>query len=112
MPTWNYVVVHAHGSLRLVEDRDGLRDILRRVVEAYESPRPRPWVYDEDDPEVEKMLGAIVGFEIEIARLEGAAKLSQNHPEERRRKVTRALEAGGDDDSRAIARLMAEALGD
>lgn len=112
VPTWNYVAVHAHGALRLVEDRAGLRDILRRVVEAYESPRPRPWAYDEDDPEVEKMLGAIVGFEIEIARLEGAAKLSQNHPEERRRKVIRALEAGPEEDSRAIARLMAETLGD
>jgi transcriptional regulator len=112
VPTWNYVAVHAYGTLRLVEDRDGLRDILRRTVEAYESPMPRPWSYDEDDPDVEKMLGAIVGFEIEIARLAGKAKLGQNHPEERRRKVIRALEAGADDDSRSIARLMAETLGD
>src|SRR5947199_131019 len=52
------------------------------------------------------MLRAIVGFRIEITRLEGKWKLSQNHPEERRRRVIRALEARPDDDSQEIAGLM------
>lgn len=112
VPTWNYVVVHAHGTLRLVENRDGLRAILRRLTAAYEAPMPTPWVYDETDPEIEKMLDAVVGFEIEIARLEGKAKLNQNHPAGRRRNVIRALEAGPDDDSRAIARLMTGTMKD
>jgi transcriptional regulator len=111
VPTWNYVAVHAYGALRLVEDRDALRDILRRTVATYERPMPAPWTYDEADPDIDRMLGAVVGFEIEIARIEGKAKLNQNHPEERRRKVIRALEARTDDDSRAIARLMAESPG-
>lgn len=111
VPTWNYVAVHAYGPLRLVEDRDALRDILRRTVATYERPMPAPWTYDEADPDIDWMLGAVVGFEVEIARIEGKAKLNQNHPEERRRKVIRALEARTDDDSRAIARLMAESPG-
>ncbi|OJW22559.1 MAG: transcriptional regulator [Planctomycetales bacterium 71-10] len=111
VPTWNYVAVHAYGALRLVEDRDALRDILRRTVSAYERPMPVPWTYDEADPDIDQMLGAVVGFEIEIARIEGKAKLNQNHPEERRRKVIRALEARTDDDSRAMARWMSESLG-
>ena len=78
----------------LVEGRDGLLDILRRSVAAYEGPRPEPWTFDESEPHVEGLLKAIVGFRIEITRLEGKWKLSQNHPEERRRKVIRALEAG------------------
>jgi transcriptional regulator len=111
VPTWNYAVVHAYGTFRIVEDRDGLLDILRRSVLTYESPRTEPWVFDESGPHVERMLRAIVGFRIEITRIEGKWKLSQNHPEERRRRVIRALEAQPDEDSQRIARLMRERLG-
>ena len=110
VPTWNYVAVHAYGTFHVVEERGGLLDILRRSVVTYESPRPEPWTFDESAPHVETMLKAIVGFRIEITRLEGKWKLSQNHSEERRRKVFRAMEARPDDDSRAIARLMTEGL--
>ncbi len=110
VPTWNYAAVHAYGTLQLVEDRDGLHDILTRTTSFYERAMPRPWSYDVDDPDVDKMLRAIVGFRIEIARLEGKAKLNQNHPEERRRKVMHALEARGDHDSRAVAELMRRTL--
>ncbi len=110
MPTWNYVAVHAYGVLRLVEDRDGLHDILRRLVSVYERAMPGPWTYGESDPDIENMLKAIVGFHIEISRLEGKWKLNQNHPEELRRKVIRALETRTDDASRAIASLIAATL--
>lgn len=110
VPTWNYAVVHAYGDIHLVEDRDGLLEILRRSVAAYEGPRPEPWPFDKSEPHVEGLLKAIVGFRIEITRIEGKWKLSQNHPEERRRKIIRALEARPDDDSRAIAGLMSEAM--
>ncbi|MDG3007754.1 FMN-binding negative transcriptional regulator [Paludisphaera mucosa] len=110
VPTWNYAAVHAYGVFRLVEDREGLLDVLRRSVATYEGPRPEPWRFDEADPQVEMMLRAIVGFRIEITRLEGKWKLSQNHPEGRRRKVIRALAARPDEDSRAIAGMMEEAM--
>ena len=108
VPTWNYVAVHAYGTFHLVEEQDSLLDILRRSVRTYESPRAEPWAFDESAGHVEKMLRAIVGFRIEISRIEGKWKLSQNHPEERRQRVIRALEGRPDEDSRAIARLMAE----
>jgi transcriptional regulator len=110
VPTWNYVTVHAYGPLRLVEDRDGLHDILTRSVSVYERGMPRPWSYDESDPDIDKMLKAIVGFRIVLSRLEGKAKLNQNHSAERRRKVIRALEAQTDEDSREIAKLMTATL--
>jgi transcriptional regulator len=110
VPTWNYVAVHAYGTFRLVEDRDGLLEILRRSVLAYEGPRPVPWTFDESEPHVEGLLGAIVGFRIEITHLEGKWKLSQSHPEERRRKLIRAQAARTDDDSQAIAGMMEETL--
>jgi len=110
VPTWNYVAVHAYGTFQVVEDRESLMDILRRSVAVHETPRPEPWPFDESEPHVETMLKAIVGFRIEIARLEGKWKLSQNQSPERRRRVARALEGRPDRDSQEIARLMAEGL--
>jgi len=108
VPTWNYVAVHAYGTFHVIDDREELLEILRESVRAYEGPRPDPWPFDESAPHVGKLLGAIVGFRVEISRLEGKWKLNQNHPEERRQRVVRALEGRPDEDSRAIAALMRE----
>lgn len=110
VPTWNYVAVHATGRAALVEDRDALFDIVRRSVTHYEAALPRPWVLDETGPFVERLLPQIVGFQIEIERLEGKKKLSQNHPPERREKVIRALESQGGEKAHAVAELMRETL--
>jgi transcriptional regulator len=111
VPTWNYVAVHVYGTFHVVEDREGLLDIVRRLVLTYESPRSEPWSFDESEPQIDRMLKAIVGFRIEVTRLEGKWKLNQNHPEERRRRVVRALSAQPDADSQAIAELIREDLG-
>ncbi len=110
VPTWNYVAVHAYGTFHVIEERHSLLEILRRSVLTYESPRPEPWAFDESAHHVETMLKAIVGFRIEITRLEGKWKLSQNQPEQRRRKVCLALGAQTDEGSRAVAALMSEIL--
>jgi transcriptional regulator len=110
VPTWNYVSVHAYGTFHPVEDREALLDILRASVREYEGPRPAPWVFDESAGHLEKLLGSIVGFRVEISRLEGKWKLNQNHSEERRRRVVRALRGQPDEDSQAIADLIEEGL--
>lgn len=106
VPTWNYVTVHAYGRAELIENRVALHEVLTRTVAFYEQGMPAPWSYDVTDPDLNKMLGGIVGFRIEISRLEGKAKLNQNHPEERRQKVIRALHNKADEDSQAVAELM------
>lgn len=107
VPTWNYVAVHAYGSLRLIEDRDRLRDIVWLTVEKYESQREQPWWMDAPEPEfIDKLLTAIVGFEIDIERLEGKWKLNQNHPAERRGQIIRGLQLTGRHDELQIAELM------
>jgi transcriptional regulator len=108
VPTWNYVTVHAYGVLRLVEDRERVREVLERTVERYEAKMEQPWSIELPEPEfIEKLQGGIVGFEIDIDRCEGQWKLNQNHPAERREKVIRGLEAQGDHDADQIAALMA-----
>lgn len=108
VPTWNYVAVHACGTFEPIEDHDALREIVGRTVEFYERRMPQPWRFEPDSAFNEKLLGAIVGFRIEIRRLEGKWKLSQNHPPERRERVVRSLENQEDANSLAVARLMAD----
>jgi transcriptional regulator len=110
VPTWNYVAVHAYGPCRLVEDPDRLTEILKAMTATYEGSRPKPWVLDAASDSFQKLVRAVVGFRIEISRLEGKWKLNQNHPPERREKVIRVLEQSADRDAREIARLMAEML--
>ncbi len=110
VPTWNYAVVHAYGTFQTVEDRESVLEILRRSVQTYEGPRPEPWTFNEKAPHVDRMLGAIVGFRIAITRLEGKWKLSQNHSDDRRERVIRALESREDDDAKTIAVMMNEEM--
>jgi transcriptional regulator len=79
VPTWDYAAVHAHGVARVVEDRDWLMDMLARLTNAQEAPQPAPWrVADAPADYIDKLLRAIVGIEIPIARLEGKLKASQD----------------------------------
>ena len=52
------------------------------------------------------MLRGIVGVEIEVSRLEGKFKLSQNRPAEDRPRIIAALEQRDDAESRDLAALM------
>lgn len=107
VPTWNYVAVHACGTLRLVSDREELRQIVARMVDVYESNQPVPWSIKSPDGEfINRLLESIVGFTIEIERIEGKWKLNQNHPAERREKVIRALRQSGGSHDLEIAALM------
>ncbi|OAI39374.1 transcriptional regulator [Planctomycetaceae bacterium SCGC AG-212-D15] len=108
VPTWNYVAVHAYGTVHLVQEEEPLRQLLVKTVATYEQSMPRPWSIAPDDAFLARMARGVVGFRIEISRLEGKWKLNQNHPEERRRKVAKVLADSSSPDDREIARLIAE----
>ncbi len=109
VPTWNYVDVHAYGALRLVEDDAWLRRFLERLSQRHEAGREAPWrMADQPAAYMSGMIRGIIGFEIAVTRLEGKYKLSQNRPAADRPRITAALEARGDPEAVAIARLMRE----
>lgn len=82
VPTWNYATVHAWGKARVVEDAAWLRANVEAVTRQHEHARPVPWeVSDAPADFIDVMLRGIVGVEIEIARIEGKWKVSQNRPE-------------------------------
>lgn len=110
VPTWNYVAVHAYGILKRIDDSRHLEKVLEQLVTKYEKSHPTPWTFDPNTDVHQKLIHAIVGFEIEITRLEGKWKLNQNHPVERRQRVANTLKSLGDENSQAIARLMEESF--
>jgi transcriptional regulator len=111
VPTWNYAVVHAQGRPMLIEDRERLAALVRELVTRHEAASPEPWKMDLPPDYRDKMLSGIVGFEIEITRLEGKFKLSQNRPGGDRPLVIEALEQLGSDDALGVAALMRENQG-
>lgn len=111
VPTWNYVVAHAHGVARAVEDRDWVFNMLKRLVAAHEAARPSPWsVSDAPAPFMEKMMRAIVGIEIPIDRLEGKLKASQDEAMADRLGTVRGLREQACDTARAMAALVRDAI--
>jgi transcriptional regulator len=96
VPTWNYVAIHAYGPLRLIRDKDELLDIVTRLTHRHEADRAEPWaVSDAPQDFVDGMLNGIIGFEIEITRIQGKWKMSQNRPEEDQAGVVDGLRADG-----------------
>jgi transcriptional regulator len=94
VPTWNYAMVQAHGTLRAIEDTAWLEAFVTRLTDRHEAPLPAPWkVGDAPGDYVQKLLKAIVGIEIAVTRLEGKFKLSQNRPPEDRAGVIEGLGA-------------------
>jgi transcriptional regulator len=93
-----------------VQEQDALLKLVHQTVDHYEAGRPVPWEFDPSVEFYQKLVGGIVGFKIELTRLEGKWKLSQNHPLERQQRVVEALGQSSDQNEQAIARLMAENL--
>lgn len=109
VPTWNYAAVHAYGRARLINDGARLDAIVRQLVAQYESGRAQPWSVDGLSADyMTGMLRGIVGLEIEITRLEGKAKLSQNRNAVDRRNVIAALAASESAEDRALSQYMAQ----
>lgn len=79
VPTWNYEVVHAHGRIHVRDDEKFVRGVVARLTRTHEAGEPRPWkMSDAPEDYIAELLGHIVGIEIELTRVEGKRKLSQN----------------------------------
>ncbi|MBA1280115.1 MULTISPECIES: FMN-binding negative transcriptional regulator [Pseudomonadaceae] len=79
VPTWNYKVVHAHGRITIRDDERYVRGLVAKLTRTHEASEPKPWKMTDAPKEyMASMMLAIVGIEIEITRLAGKFKLSQN----------------------------------
>ena len=109
VPTWNYAAVHVSGRLSFFHDADRIRALLTRLTDQFESKRIRPWRTSDAPPEfLEKMVGGVVGFELEIEQMNGKWKLSQNRSAQDREGVRCGLRREGGVGGAALADLMEE----
>lgn len=107
VPTWNYTVVHAHGSLRVHDDKNWLRAQVDELTKRHERTRDPAWSIDEAPADyLDAMLGAIVGIELRVSRLEGKFKLSQNQSAANKAGVLAGLSAEAAAPARAVADAM------
>jgi transcriptional regulator len=104
VPTWNYIAIHATGTLHLVEDEAGKETLLRNLIATHEPAFLEQWQSQTEQYRA-AMLKNIVGFRIPIDRLEGKFKLSQNRPDPDRASI-QAAQAQGSADEQALAAWM------
>ena len=91
VPTWNYQAVHIYGNCRIFSERESVKVVVDELTHKYESAFVKPWI-----PEYRaEMLGAIIGFEVEITDIQAQFKLSQNRSTQEREQVIEALETIG-----------------
>lgn len=111
VPTWNYLVVHVHGTLRIRDDERFVRGVVARLTrrhEAHANP-PAPWKMGDSAPGyIDEMLKKIVGLEIEVVRMVGKWKLSQNKDERDRLGAAAELGTRGED---AVSGAMLGTIG-
>lgn len=107
VPTWNYVVVHAYGHLKVIEDGEWLMAHLRQLTTIHEAGSPVPWqVTDAPADYVASQLKGIVGLEMVIERIEGKWKVSQNRSERDREGVAKGLAELNTTESLAMKSLV------
>jgi transcriptional regulator len=105
VPTWNYAAIHVYGIPTIMDDV-ALKKIVFDTTEKYESSMPKPWRIPLSEREVDAMLKAIVGFTIEITRVEAKFKLGQNRSQEDQESMLKALQQSTDSGSRDLAEFI------
>jgi transcriptional regulator len=114
VPTWNYEVVHAHGTVRIHDDPEWVRELVSDLTDHHEAARhdldvaPQWAVTDAPSDFIDKQLRAIVGVEIEITQLDGKRKLSQNRSDADRLEVIAGHATSPAERDRALAVAMRE----
>jgi transcriptional regulator len=108
VPTWDYVTIHAYGTIEFSEDTDELLEAVTRLTVRHESKRAAPWAVSDAPPAfTQAQLKGIVAFRLPITRLQGKWKMSQNRGAADREGVASGLRADGKPE---VADLVAEAM--
>ena len=104
--TWNYMSVHAKGIIRFLDDAS-LESVLRKTTLHFENYNPHSTTVFDNLPSehVQKLMKAIVAFEIEIKEIDNVFKLSQDRDQQSYQNIKEKLNKQGED-GRIIAAEM------
>jgi transcriptional regulator len=107
VPTWNYIAVHAYGTLQPVADPAALHDIISQLTDHHERAETAPWAVSDAPAEfITAQMKGITGFRLTITRLEGKWKLSQNRPAEDRATIAARLAVSDPAVAEAVAATL------
>lgn len=110
VPTYNYMVVHAHGNIIVRDDEPFVRGLVARLTRKMEAGEATPWKMGDAPADfISQMLAAIVGIEIPVERLTGKWKLGQNKAAEDRRGAATTLQSREHESQRDVAQAMFDA---
>lgn len=104
VPTWNYLMVHLYGKVRLLEG-EALYSMLSRLVKNHEEPTSYSLESLPQDL-VQKEMNGIVGFAVDVTRVDAGYKLSQNRNDEDHDNIIRQLDGREDENSSLVAKAM------
>lgn len=111
VPTWNYVVVHVRGTMRVIDDAVWLHQQLVDLTAQQEAARIEPWsVNDAPTDFLDQIKKAIVGVEMQIDTMVGKWKVSQNQPLRNRASVVKGLAEQGTDSANAMRQWVKQHL--
>ncbi len=105
VPTWNYAAVHAYGKVQVIENPEGIIEVMERSFDFFEPGYREQW---KNLPEeyVNGLLNGVVAFKILVTDLQGKKKLSQNRTENERQVIIESFSDSNDHHEREIADLM------
>ncbi len=107
VPTWDYAVVHAYCTLSAIHEPQEILRIITNLTDKHEITQPHPWQVKDAPPEfIEKSLTNIVGFSLQIHRLQGKWKVSQNQPKQNQQSLIKGLQAEASDAQTYVASLI------
>lgn len=105
VPTWNYIAVHAYGKGTIIDKPDDVIALMEKTIHLYEKDFYNQWK-NLSSEYVNGMLKAIVAFEIEVTKLEGKFKLSQNKTKNEQQNIISSFEKSNDSLEKGIAEEM------
>jgi len=104
--TWNYIAIHARGQIKFL-DETSLIELLKKLSLHFENNNTESsTVYDNLPLDYkEKLIKAILAFEIEVAEMDNVHKLSQNRDEKSYDNIVQQLKKQ-EGDGNEIGNLM------
>ena len=109
VPTWNYVAAHVHGILKVVEPLEKQLEVLEKTILAFEPAYMEQWTQLPQEYKA-AMCQEITAVEIEITKLEGKTKLSQNKTKEEQDRIANKLIKSLDSQESRLGQWMLDNL--
>ncbi len=108
VPTWNYQAVVVEGKATTLNE-DGTLKVITHLSALHEEQFEQPWTMDKlTEKKTNAMLRAIVGFKIDITKISGKSKMSQNKDQKNKDSLISGLRSQDSNASQKVAEIMSK----